>query len=120
MTKTFVVCVAVVTLFGHYTLNLQRKVDQLEAMSKLSIQKDKLDNDQIRDLMYSVQQLTTKNETLKTEGFVQGVVSAVNRPNYYQSIWHAGYDRGSEVMADMAESKKKSEVMNTNFKTEEQ
>jgi hypothetical protein len=63
----------------------------------------KLGNDQIRDLMYELQQARIADEAAKTRWFVAGAVAAAEKPDYYREIWHAGYDRGQEVQ-QMVES----------------
>jgi hypothetical protein len=103
MSKTLAVYVgvAVATLIGHYTLNTQRHMTNLEVLVRAADQKERIQADQIRELIAGLQQANQKNETLKTEGYVAGVSDAINKPDYYMAIWHQGYDRGSAVQADV-------------------
>ena len=102
MSKVLVVYsgIAIATLFGHYALNTQRNIEQMKWLIKLSDQKEKIQEDQTIDLMYSLQQATFKGDIHRSEGYVAGVVDGINRPNYYKSIWHDGYDRGSSVQEE--------------------
>lgn len=103
MSKTLVVYVgvAVATLFGHLMLNNQRKIDNLEVLAKAGYAKEKIQDDSIRELIAALQQANYKNETIRSEGYVSGVVDAVNKPNYYADIWHKGYDRGASVQEEV-------------------
>lgn len=93
--------VAVVTLIGHYTLNTQRHMANLEVLVRAADQKERIQADQIRELISNLQQANVKNENLRTEGYVAGVMDMINKPDHYMAIWHNGYDRGSSVQADL-------------------
>ena len=102
MTKTFAVyCgVAIATLVGHYTLNTQRHMTNMEFLLKASDTKERIQNDQIGELISGLQLANQKNESLRTEGYLAGVADVINKPDHYMAIWHQGYDRGSAVQAD--------------------
>jgi len=103
MSKTLAVYVgvAIATLIGHYTLNTQREISNLEVLVKAADQKERIQADQIRELIAGLQQANQKNETLKTEGYVAGVSDAINKPDHFMAIWHQGYDRGAAVQTDV-------------------
>jgi hypothetical protein len=103
MSKTFAlyVGVAIATLIGHYALNNQRQMASLEVLVKAGDQKDRIQTDQIRELIYNLQQASQKNETSRNEGFIAGVIDAMQKPDHYMAIWHNGYDRGSEVQKEV-------------------
>lgn len=104
----WIVLVCVVTIFGHVVINYQKENSDLKREIVL-IQKAKdIESDQVRDLMYSLQNEQSKNESIASRNFVHGVVEALNRPDYYQKIWHAGYTRGTDtqMLADKLTNKK--------------
>ena len=103
MSKTLAVYVgvALATLVGHYTLNTQRHMANLEVLVRAADQKERIQADQIRELISNLQQANVKNENLRTEGYVAGVTDMINKPDHYMAIWHHGYDRGSSVQTDV-------------------
>jgi hypothetical protein len=103
-TLTVYVGVAIATLIGHYTLNTQRQISNLVVLVQAADQKERIQADQIRELIAGLQQANQKNETLKTEGYVAGVSDAINKPDHYMAIWHQGYDRGSSVQKDVIQA----------------
>lgn len=101
MSKAFVVGVAVATLCGHWMLNTQRENASLKFLLQAANKKEQIQDDQIRELIYNSQQMITKTESLKAEGFVAGVLDMLNKPEHYNAIWHDGYNRGTSVTTDM-------------------
>lgn len=53
--------------------------------------------DQSRDLAMTVTKLTSENDSVATKNFVLGVVSANKSPELYNSVWHDGYERGTQT-----------------------
>ncbi len=108
MTRTLAVYVALLaaTLVAHYGINLNNRLYQMEMLVKLNDERERIQNDQVQELLSAVQNSTQKIEAARTEGFVSGVVNATNKPDHYQAIWHNGYDRGALVQKD-AESVQK-------------
>jgi len=92
----WIVVVCVTTLAGHVLIQNHSRVKLLEETVKLSEQARKIEHDEVRDLMYALQQEKGNNEAIAMKSFVAGVVDNMKRPDYYNEIWHAGYDRGSE------------------------
>lgn len=103
MSKTLVVYVgvAIATLLGHYTLWTQRRISDMEFLLNAADQKEKIQDDQVNELIASLQQANRTNDSYKTEGYVAGMLDVINKPDHYMSIWHNGYDRGSAVQTDM-------------------
>lgn len=95
-TRTIAVVVALVSFLqiGIYQWteiqSLRREVRLLENA------KDILE-DQTRELAMSVSNLTAESEASATRNFVLGVMAASKNPDYYNSVWHDGYDRGTQV-----------------------
>jgi hypothetical protein len=67
-----------------------------------------IDKDQISDLMYQLDQLRDQQDGVAERNFVAGVTAAITKPDYYNEIWHAGYDRGSAVTIAANEVEKQS------------
>lgn len=112
MSRTFIVycTVTVATLIGHYALNSQRQITNLQMLVEVSHQKENIQNDQIVELIASLQQANQRNDALKTEGYVAGISDAINKPDHYLAIWHQGYDRGSMVQKDIMSLSSKNQV----------
>lgn len=103
MTKTFALyCgVAVATLIGHWGLNTQQRLANQDIIIKASQTKERIQNDQINELMAGLRQSNQSLESSKTQGYIAGVTDMINRPDHYMAIWHNGYDRGSAVQQDV-------------------
>jgi hypothetical protein len=111
MSKLALYCgIAIVTLFGHYVLNSQRHLSNMEFLLKASSAKENIQDDQIRELISDLQQAHQQNESVKTEGYIAGVSDVINKPDHYMAIWHQGYDRGSAVQQD---------IINVSLRTEQ-
>lgn len=102
------VVVCVVTISVHIQIHTHNRTLILEESVKLVEQARKIEHDEVRDLMYMLQDEKGRSESVATTSFVAGVVDTLNRPEYYQEIWHSGYDRGTEVQK-YADSTKPSE-----------
>lgn len=89
--------VCVTTLAGHVIIGQQNRIQKLQMATELSDKARTIDQDQIRDLLYAVNQLKTEKESLATQYFVSGAVSVLEDKERFQGIWHDGYDRGAEV-----------------------
>lgn len=110
MNKFLIAGIAAVTLTVHYGIYLNWKIDYQDQMIKLADQKSKIDNDQIRDLLIMSQQTNYKIESARTEGYVSGAVDVIHKPDRYNAIWHAGYDRGVAVQIDADLANKNSQA----------
>lgn len=103
-TSAWVIVIAcVVTLFAHYFLYAESRIKNLEQVNLLADKALKIERDTIRDLMHSQQQLAAEKQAIATRSFVSGVLDTMERPDHYNAIWHAGYDRGNEVKDMMLE-----------------
>lgn len=80
-----------------YLFSLQGTVEQLREQVRIGAASQRIANDQIADLTYQLQQAKTEQQFANTREFVAGAVDALRRPEYYEEIWHAGYDRGTAV-----------------------
>lgn len=89
--------VCIITIAGHITIGQYNRIQQLELGSELSDKARAIDQDQIRDLLYTVQQLHAEKESIGTQAYVSGVISVLDNKEHYERIWHDGYDRGAEV-----------------------
>lgn len=93
----WIIAVCATTLAGHMYLYSTQKVETLKQTIELSEKARQIENDQVRDLMYALQQERNKIDSAKTQSFVAGVVDCLQNKDAYQKVWHAGYDRGTEV-----------------------
>lgn len=103
MSKTLAIYVgvAIATLIGHYGLWTQRKISDMEFLLNAADQKEKIQDDQVNELIASLQQANRTNDSYKTEGYVAGMLDVINKPDHYMQVWHNGYDRGAAVQTDM-------------------
>jgi len=104
----WIIAVCAMTLAGHVYLDSTQRIEVLKGNVELSEKARSIESDQIRDLMYALQQEQQENSIIEARAFVSGVVDSLKRPDHYQKIWHAGYDRGTEVQM-MAEQSQKTE-----------
>lgn len=111
--KFFLATLAVLTLAAHFCFHCYRKVDDLETQLKIASQKEKIDQDQIRELIYLNDDLSRNKEVVKSQGYIAGILDGIKREDHWNSVWHDGYNRGSEVREFVAESfiKGKSETV---------
>lgn len=101
--KTIVAIVSaicVTTLFGHYYIASEKEKSQLKQALQLADQKYDIANDQIRDLLYTIQDKNIENSDVKQAGYIAGVLDGMNQRENYMEIWHAGYNRANEVQAE--------------------
>lgn len=93
------ICAAQFIIYQNY------KIENLNDLARFSEKARQIDQDQIRDLMYSMQNTKIEKEAANSAGFVAGAIDATNRKDVYSEIWHSGYARGSENQILMDESK---------------
>lgn len=89
--------ICICTIAGHIIISQNSQIQQLQLSSELSDKARTIDGDQIRDLLYTVQQLKSEQESIRTQAYVSGAVSVLENKDHIQGIWHDGYDRGAEV-----------------------
>ncbi len=104
--------IAALTLMGYYCLYSHFQVQDMKVQLGFAEQKEKIDNDQIRDLMDAVREKERQQEVVKGQGYVAGILDAIKREDHYMTIWHDGYNRGSEVREQVAEAFLKQDVKN--------
>jgi hypothetical protein len=92
------------TLFVLSTIFLFQENRRLVSLIEIDKRIQKIDRDQIRDLLYDNQKLISENQTTATTNFVSGVIDYMNRKDIYNQIWHDGYNRGNQVLKDSQES----------------
>lgn len=93
----FFILLAGITLFGHYAIRNHYETKRLEQLVELSDKARQIESETFRDLMHANQRLGEQNEAEKNAAYVSGVVATINNPDHTTAIWHAGYDRGTEV-----------------------
>lgn len=93
----FFILLAGITLFGHYAIRNHYETKRLEQIVQLSDKARQIESETIRDLMHANRRLGEEHAAEKNSAYVAGVVTAINNPDHYNAIWHAGYDRGTEV-----------------------
>lgn len=85
------------------------RVEQLQFENKLATQANRIDESQIRELMFLVDSAKRDVESEKTRAYLAGFTQAQIQPNM-SDIWHAGYDRGTQVAAEGARLEVYSEI----------
>jgi hypothetical protein len=108
----FLLFLSVVLMLAQVALSQYLELSRLRTADSVNNSATRISDEQIRDLMYELQQARITEEAEKTRWFVAGVVAATSRPDYYNEIWHAGYDRGQAVQAQ-ANALDKSTVFTT-------
>jgi hypothetical protein len=93
----FFILLAAATLFGHYAIRNHYETKRLEQIVQLSDKARQIEAETIRDLMHANRRLGEQHEAEKNAAYVSGVVSTIQQPDHASAIWHAGYDRGTEV-----------------------
>lgn len=82
----------------------QQQIHTLKQDLYLTQKAKEIEQDQSQDLMYQLVQSKLENSSLATKSYVAGVVESVSKPDRYFEIWHAGYDRGTQVQLDATKS----------------
>lgn len=80
-----------------YIFSLHATVTSLRDQLRISESSNRIASDQIGDLTYQLLQRNSEKEFTGMREFVAGAVDALRRPEYYNEVWHAGYDRGAAV-----------------------
>ena len=96
--------ISVVTLVGHYYFYTESKINRIQSMLDIVEQKDKINNDQVIELMNKLREFQIEKEATKSASYVAGVLDMLSRPDHYNAIWHNGYDRGTDVQQQMAQT----------------
>lgn len=92
-------------MLGVFCLGLATQIFMLQRSQILTLQTElafatrahAIDRDQIADISYQLLQLKNQQETDNIRQYVAGAAAVLNKPEYYEQIWHAGYDRGTAV-----------------------
>lgn len=74
------------------------EVSSLKRELRITEKSKELAEDQIDELMYVVGTLRNEKDVVSTKQFVAGVLEAIDKKEYLSSVWHEGYDRGSNVV----------------------
>ena len=89
--------VCALTLLGHYVIYQNNQITRLQQNISITDKAREIEGESVRDLMYANQQLQQENDRKATDAYVTGVGAALQNPDEFEKIWHAGYDRGTEV-----------------------
>lgn len=115
--KSWVIFAVVALIFGQVLYYQNNQINVLREIVKLNEKSEKIDQDQIRDLIYVSQEEQNKNEEIATRNYVAGVIDCINRRDYYTEIWHEGFDRGMQNKRLIEEAEKSAFIAGQN-KTE--
>lgn len=80
-----------------YVFSLNAEIASLRNQLRINESSSRLANDQIGELTYQLLQKSNEDRFSDMREFVAGAVDALRRPEYYNEVWHAGYDRGASV-----------------------
>jgi len=107
------VCLAVCcSFFVQSLLHQNNKINLLQEVEKKSKQ---IDQEQIRDLMYELQNLKNEKSAFNSASFVAGIIEGMNKKDQYDQIWHSGYERGTQNQILVDESKSNKQVVQTSL-----
>ncbi len=115
--KSWVIFAIIALIFGQVLYYQNNQISVLKEIVKLNEKSEKIDQDQIRDLIYFSQEEQNKNEEIATRNYVAGVIDCINRRDYYTEIWHEGFDRGMQNKRLIEEAEKSAFIAGQN-KTE--
>lgn len=104
--KSWVIFAIIALIFGQFLYYQNNQINVLKEIVKLNEKSEKIDQDQIRDLIYLSQEEQNKNEEVATRNYVAGVIDCINRRDYYTEIWHEGFDRGMQNKRLIEEAEK--------------
>lgn len=91
------VIVCAITLVGHVYIASSNQTNRMKQELELSEKARRIESDQVRDLMFVLQEKQNDAQNVASRNFVAGAIDAMQRKDHYDKIWHAGYDRGTEV-----------------------
>lgn len=107
------VCLAICCSFFVQSLlhqnNKIKLIDELDAKSK------QIDQDQIRDLLYELQNLKNEKSIFSSASFAAGIIEGINKKDQYDKIWHSGYERGTENQMLSDSSKANKQIVQTSL-----
>lgn len=94
-----VVFVLVVSCFIHLTIYQHNEIQNLEYLNTVSVERNRINDDQLRDVMYSMINKGHENdiELAKNQGRSEGILVAIKDPEItddYHELWHDGYYQG--------------------------
>lgn len=101
-----VLAIFFVAIFGQIIYSQNNQIKLLKEIVQLNEKALKIDQDQIRDLIYLSQEEKNKSEEVATRNYVAGIVDCINRRDYYTEVWHEGFDRGMENKLIIEEAEK--------------
>jgi hypothetical protein len=90
-------CASIVILLAQVIVTQWTWIEHLKQQVELVNQAKNIESDQVRDLMMQLSSAKSDASAAGTQHFVSGVMAAIQSPDHYSEIWHAGYDRGSDV-----------------------
>lgn len=85
------------------------RVESLRFENNILVQAQRIDESQIRELMWAADNANRNVEGEKTRAFLAGFTQAQMQPKLNE-IWHAGYDRGDQVARENARVEVYSEI----------
>lgn len=92
-----IVCAVTTVLTLQVATAMFFEISSLKRELRLAEKSKQIADDQIDELMYMVSNLRNEKDSISTQQFVAGVVDTINNKDYYNSVWHDGYNRGSNV-----------------------
>jgi len=96
----FVLSQVIVTQWA-WINHLRRQVDIFN-------QANRIEENMVQDIMMQLTNAKYENSTVGSQQFVAGVLAAIQDPDRYNEIWHAGYERGTDVQRYDSKFKKES------------
>jgi len=99
--RNFIDCGLVLIISGlsHYMIYQNNQIEKLDHFIAVSIERNRINDDQVRDLTTSMLNQSHKNDAtlLRSQGVVEGILTAIKEPDateQYHDVWHDGYYRG--------------------------
>jgi len=90
-------CASIVIVLVQVIVTQWTWIEHLKQQVELVSKAKDIESDQVLDLMIQLSSAKSETASAGTQHFVSGVMAAIQSPDHYSEVWHAGYDRGSEV-----------------------
>lgn len=108
----FSVCFSIVVVLSQVIVTQWMWINHLNRQVDLVSHAKDIESDMVQDLMMQLSNVKSENLTIGSQQFVAGVVAAIQTPDHFNEIWHAGYDRGMETMKYAEDAEKRSSYTN--------
>lgn len=112
------VCLSIFVIFGQLLTSAYCQIKHLQSLVDLNAEARSLEMAHINELQYELYRMQSEHQYVGVKQYISGVCDAINRPDHYNNIWHAGYSQGVAVQ-QYADALDKKNVIYTEEKKED-